>query len=68
MKISFDKNYYLFSNLTINKTEVLTNTKNVYLSGSDINDVKIDLLIDENYRNLKILITKLKLIFLKYLQ
>ncbi|MBT7739913.1 MAG: hypothetical protein HN721_05080, partial [Cryomorphaceae bacterium] len=39
------------SNLKINKTEVLTDTKNVYLSGSDINDVKIDLLIDENYRN-----------------
>ena len=51
MKVSFDKNYYLFSNLKINKTEVLTDTKNVYLSGSDINDVKIDLLIDENYRN-----------------
>ena len=51
MKISFDKNYYLFSNLKINKTEVLNDTKNVYLSGSDINDVKIDLLIDENYRN-----------------
>ena len=51
MKVSFDKNYYLFSNLKINKTEVLTETKNVYLSGSDINDVKIDLLIDENYRN-----------------
>ena len=51
MKVSFDKNYYLFSNLKINKTEVLNDTKNVYLSGSDINDVKIDLLIDENYRN-----------------
>ena len=51
MKVSFDKNYYLFSNLKINKTEVLTDTKNIYLSGSDINDVKIDLLIDENYRN-----------------
>ena len=51
MKVSFDKNYYLFSNLKTNKTEVLTDTKNVYLSGSDINDVKIDLLIDENYRN-----------------
>ena len=51
MKVSFDKSYYLFSNLKINKTEVLTDTKNVYLSGSDINDVKIDLLIDENYRN-----------------
>jgi hypothetical protein len=34
MKISFDKDYYLFSNLTINKTELLTNTKSVYLSGS----------------------------------
>ena len=51
MKVSFDKNYYLFSNLKINKTEVLTDTKNVYLSGTDINDDKIDLLIDENYRN-----------------
>ena len=53
MKISFDKDYYLFSNLTINKTEVLTNTKSVYLTGSDINDVKIDLLIDQNYRKFK---------------
>jgi hypothetical protein len=53
MKISFDKDYYLFSNLTINKTEVLTKTKSVYLSGSDINDVKIDLLIDQNYRKFK---------------
>ena len=53
MKISFDKDYYLFSNLTINKIELLTNTKSVYLSGSDINDVKIDLLIDQNYRKFK---------------
>ena len=53
MKVSFDKNYYLFSNLKINKTEVLNDTKNVYLSGSDINDVKIDLLIDQNYRKFK---------------
>ena len=53
MKISFDKDYYLFSNLTINKTELLTNTKSVYLSGSDINDVKIDLLVDQKYRKFK---------------
>ena len=51
MKVSFDKNYYLFSNLKINKTEVLSDTKNVYMSGSEINDVKIDLLMAENYRN-----------------
>ena len=50
MKISFDKNYYLSSNLTINKTEVLIDKKNVYLSGSDINNIKIDILSDKKYR------------------
>jgi len=50
MKFSFDKDYYLSSNLTINKTEIIIDRKNVYLSGSDINNVKINLLIDEKYR------------------
>ncbi|MBL6877287.1 MAG: hypothetical protein ISR03_03620, partial [Flavobacteriales bacterium] len=50
MKFSFDKYYYLFSNLTINKTEIIIDRKNVYLSGSDINNVKINLLIDKKYR------------------
>ena len=50
MKFSFDKFYYLFSNLTINKTEIIIDRKNVYLSGSDINNVKINLLIDKKYR------------------
>ena len=50
MKFSFDKDYYLSSNLTINKTEIIIDRKNVYLSGSDIKNVKINLLIDEKYR------------------
>ena len=50
MKFSFDKYYYLSSNLIINKTEILFDRKNVYLSGSDISNVKIDLLIDKKYR------------------
>ena len=50
MKFSFDKYYNLYSNLIINKTEILFDRKNVYLSGSDISNVKIDLLIDKKYR------------------
>ena len=51
LKISFDKSYNLFTNLSVNKTEILIDKKNVYLSGYDINNVKIDLLIDKTYTN-----------------
>ena len=49
--MSFDKSYNLFTNLSVNKTEILIDKKNVYLSGYDINNVKIDLLIDKTYTN-----------------
>lgn len=51
LKMSFDKSYNLFTNLSVNKTEILIDKKNVYLSGYDINNVKIDLLIDKTYTN-----------------
>ena len=51
LKMSFDKSYSLFTNLSVNKTEILIDKKNVYLSGYDINNVKIDLLIDKTYTN-----------------
>ena len=51
LKMSFDKSYDLFTNLSVNKTEILIDKKNVYLSGYDINNVKIDLLIDKTYTN-----------------
>ena len=50
LKISFDKDYYLFSNLIKNNTEVINNLKSVSLSGSGIKDVRINLLIEENYK------------------
>ena len=51
LKMSFDKSYDLFTNLSVNKTEILIDKKNVYLSGYDINNVKIDLLIEKTYTN-----------------
>ena len=50
LKISFDKDYYLFSNLIKNNTEVINNLKSVSLSGSGIKDVRINLLIEEKYK------------------
>ena len=50
LRISFDKDYYLFSNLIKNNTEVINNLKSVSLSGSGIKDVRINLLIEENYK------------------
>ena len=50
LKISFNKNYYLFSNLIKNKTEILNENKTVYLSGSEINDLRVNILNEENYR------------------
>ncbi|MDG1888908.1 MAG: hypothetical protein P8I53_00875 [Flavobacteriaceae bacterium] len=50
LRFSFDKDYYLFSNLIKNNTEVINNLKSVSLSGSGIKDVRINLLIEENYK------------------
>ncbi len=53
IRISFGKDYYIFSNLHINNTQVKNNIKSVNLSGSEVKDVKINLLLKENYRKFK---------------
>ena len=53
MRISFGKDYYIFSNLHINNTQVKNNIKTVNLSGSEVKDVKINLLLKENYKKFK---------------
>ena len=53
MRISLGKDYYIFSNLRINNTQVKNNIKTVNLSGSEVKDVKINLLLKENYKKFK---------------
>ncbi len=53
MRISLGKDYYIFSNLHINNTQVKNNIKTVNLSGSEVKDVKINLLLKENYKKFK---------------
>ena len=53
VRISFGKDYYIFSNLHINNTQVKNNIKSVNLSGSEVKDVKINLLLKENYKKFK---------------
>ena len=50
LKISFDKDYYLFSNLIKDKTELTDNIKTVFLSGSQIKDVRVNLLTQDDYK------------------
>ena len=50
LKISFDKELYLFSNLIKDKTELTDNTKTVFLSGSQIKDVRVNLLTQDDYK------------------
>ena len=50
IKISFNEDFYLFSNLSKNNTEVKNNIKTVSLSGSEIKDVRINLLNQNDYK------------------
>ena len=50
LKISFDGNYNLFSNLKTNKIKIEDNIKTIYLFGSDIKDVRINLLIGSDFK------------------
>lgn len=50
LKISFDEDLHLFSNLIKNNTEVSNNIKTVFLSGTEIKDVRINLLTQDDYK------------------
>ena len=50
LKISFDEDLHLFSNLIKNNTEVSNNIKTVFLSGTEIKDVTINLLTQDDYK------------------
>ena len=50
LKISFDEDLHLFSNLIKNNTEVSNNIKTVFLSGKEIKDVRINLLTQDDYK------------------
>jgi hypothetical protein len=50
LKISFDKDYNLFSNLKTKNTKVVDDVKTTSLIGSDIKDVKINLLVEDNFK------------------
>ena len=50
LKISFDKNYNLLSNLKTKNTKVVDEVQTTSLIGSDIKDVKIDLLVEDNFK------------------
>ena len=50
LKISFDENLHLFSNLIKKNTEVSNNIKTVFLSGTEIKDVRINLITQDDYK------------------
>ena len=50
LKISYDNDYNLFSNLKTQNTKVEDDVKTTSLLGSDIKDVKIDLLVEHNFK------------------
>ena len=50
LKISFDEDLHLFSNLIKNNTEASNNIKTVFLSGTEIKDVRINLLTQDDYK------------------
>ncbi len=50
LKISFDNNYNLFSNLKVKNIKIVDDIKKIDLFGTEIKDVRINLLIENDFK------------------